>query len=511
MPPNTRPSPKTRTPEIVPKNSRLNALPKPVRKRARPVAVAAVDLGATSGRIILGTWAGGRLALREAHRFANAYCELGPHAYWDIGTLWHEVRSGLLKAAALLPSGARLASVGVDTWGCDHVLLDDTGRLVFPLHAYRDNRVQPALRTLNKDRAASAQLYAATGIPNLFYNTSLQLAETLTRYPAISQIATRCLFLPDYFNFLLSGHAENELTIASTSQLLGVSENAAWSHDALAQFGIPPSWFRPPLLPGVTLGPVRGIRELRGTQVVVVPGHDTACAYDAMPTDGTGDLFLSSGTWSLVGFENPRPLVGPAAQKARIANERAGNGHFRPLTNIDGLFLLEQLMAEFADRPKNDKDWAALVNAAEAQGETPKESRLRLNDGSFASPRSMRAALDTQLRKRKLAPPRDLVGYARLIWDSLGQGHADSMRLFEKLTGKQFKRILIVGGGSKNRHLCQATADAARLPVLSFSLEGTAVGNLARQLIALGAVKDLASFRQTLAAQLKTTTYTPRE
>jgi len=494
-------SPKTRTSDV---------LPKPARKRARPVAIAAVDLGATSGRVILGTWAGEQLALREAHRFSNTYRELGTHAYWDIGTLWHELRTGLLKTAALLPSGARLASVGVDTWGCDHVLLDDTGRLVFPLHAYRDNRVQPGLRALNKDRAASARLYAATGIPNLFYNTSLQLAETIARYPALPQLATRCLFLPDYFNFLLSGRAENELTIASTSQLLGVGENAAWSRDALAQFGIPQNWFRPPVLPCTTLGTVRGIPELRGTQVVVAPGHDTACAYDAMPTDGSGDLFLSSGTWSLIGFESPRPLLGPAAQNARIANERAGNGHFRPLTNIDGLFLLEQLMTEFAERPRSDKDWAALITAAEAQGETSKESRLRLNDGSFANPRSMRSAIDTQLHKRKLASPRDLIGYARLIWDSLGQGHADSMRLFETLTGERFKRILMVGGGSKNRLLCQATADAAGIPVCSFSLEGTAVGNLARQLIALGAVKDLASFRQTLAAQLKTTTYTPR-
>jgi len=189
----------------------------PVRKVERPVSVAAVDLGATSGRVILGTWSGGRLALREAHRFANAYRELGTHTYWDIGSLWHEVRTGLLKATALLPSGTKLASVGVDTWGCDHVLLDDTGRLVFPLHAYRDSRVQPSLRALNKDRVASARLYAATGIPNLFYNTSLQLAETLTRYPAIPQLATRCLFLPDYLNFLLSGRAENELTVSLNS------------------------------------------------------------------------------------------------------------------------------------------------------------------------------------------------------------------------------------------------------------------------------------------------------
>jgi len=271
---------------------------------------------------------------------------------------------------------------------------------------------------------------------------------------------------------------------------------------------VPPSWFRPPVRSGTKLGPVRGLPALRGTQVIVAPGHDTACAFDAMPTNGEGDLFLSSGTWSLIGFESARPLLAPTAQKARISNERAGDGHFRPLTNIDGLFLLEQLMAEFADRPKTEKDWAALVSAAEAA--EPPPATLRLNNGSFANPASMRGAIDAQLRQRKLAPPSTLVGYARLIWDSLARCHADSMRLFESLTGTPFRRILIVGGGSKNRHLCQATADAAAIPVLSFSLEGTAVGNLARQLIALGAVADLAHFRQTLAPQLDTQPYTPR-
>ncbi|WP_231865729.1 rhamnulokinase [Cephaloticoccus primus] len=486
------------------------------RRGSAPVACAAVDLGATSGRVILGLWAGeagGRLRLTEAHRFPNAYRELGPHAYWDIGQLWHEVRSGLVKAAALVPHGGRLASVGVDSWGCDHVLLDDSGRIVFPLHAYRDNRVQPALKALNKDRASSARLYAATGIPNLFYNTSLHLAETLDRYPAIRGLATRCLFLPDYFNFLLSGRLENELTISSTSQLLGVQPQAEWAPDALAHFGIPPEWFRTPILPGTPLGPARSIPELRGAQVIAVPGHDTACAYDAMPaSEDGGDLYLSSGTWSLIGFENPTPLLGPAAQKARIANERAGGGHFRPLTNIDGLFLLEQLMVEYPEqRPKNAKDWAALVSAAEALRPASKRNTraaaggpalLKLNDGSFANPASMRAAIDSQLRKRKLPLPADLAGYARLIYDSIAHSHAEAMHLFERLTNKQFKRILMVGGGSKNRLLCQATADAAGIPVHSFSLEGTAVGNIARQLIALGAVKDLRSFRHHLSAQL---------
>src|ERR1019366_6544708 len=198
-----------------------------------------------------------------------------------------------LKAQEAFP---RLASVGVDTWGVDYALVDARGRLVFPAHAYRDKRTQLGLRQLAA--RGLERIYAATGVPNLVYNTSLQLEETVGRFPAIKAMATRCLFLPYYFNFLLSGRMVNELSIASTSQLLDV-RGMDWSRVALARFGIPRRWLAPPVLAGTRLGPVRAPQELKGTQVIVVPGHDTACAYDAMPAspDGT-DLYLSSRTWA---------------------------------------------------------------------------------------------------------------------------------------------------------------------------------------------------------------------
>ncbi len=295
---------------------------------------AAIDLGATSGRVILGAWAGDRLGLREIHRFPNAFHTLGGHDYWDLGTLWHEIQAGLRACVAALPRGARLASVGVDTWGVDYALVNDTGRLVFPVHAYRDARTQPGLRRLANTRAALDRLYAATGVPNVFYNSSLQLAEVAAACPAIQDLATRCLFLPDYFNFLLSGRMVNELSIASTSQLLDV-HSTAWSRAALDYFRIPPHWFTPPVPAGTKLGRVRGIPALAGTQVIAVPGHDTACAYDAMPASPDGsDLYVSSGTWSLVGFESDSPLLGSEALAARISNERIGDGRYRPLTNV---------------------------------------------------------------------------------------------------------------------------------------------------------------------------------
>ncbi len=469
---------------------------------------AAIDLGATSGRIILGTWANHRLTLNEVHRFPNTFRTLGAHDYWDLGTLWHEAQTGLRKAVAALPRGAKLASVGVDTWGVDYALVNDAGRLVFPVHAYRDARTQAGLRRLGNTRAALERVYAATGIPNVFYNTSLQLEEVVAHCPAIEDLATRCLFLPDYFNFLLSGRMENELTISSTSQLIDV-HSTNWSRATLDHFRLPPQWFSKPVLAGTKLSRVKNFPELAGAQVIAVPGHDTACAYDAMPAspDGT-DLYISSGTWSLVGFESDTPVLGPAALAARVSNERIGDGRYRPLTNVIGLWLLEGTLKDFASRPTSDKEWATLIATAEKL--SAPTALLDVADPAFANPPSMRAAIDSQLKRRKIPAPKNLTGYTRLICDSLGRGHADAMRAFEKMTGKIFRRILIVGGGSKNRLLCQATANAAGLPVVSFSLEGTAVGNLASQLIALRAVKDLATFRRHLGAELKQTVYAPR-
>ncbi len=472
------------------------------------IYTAAVDFGATSGRVILGSWSKNRLTLNEVHRFPNTFRTLAGHDYWDLGTLWHEAQTGLRKAVAALPRGAKLASVGVDVWGVDFALVNDAGRLVFPVHAYRDARSQPGLKRLANTRAALARIYAATGIPNVFYNSSLHLEETVASCPAITDLATRCLFLPDYFNFLLSGRMENELTVASTSQLLDV-HSTDWSPAALKHFRLPPQWFSKPIKSGTRLGAVKNFPELAGVQVVAVPGHDTAAAYDAMPAspDGT-DLFLSSGTWSLVGFESDKPILGAEALAARISNERIGDGRYRPLTNVIGLWLLEGTMKDFASRPSDDKAWAALISAAEKL--PAPAALLDVTDPAFTNPASMKAVIDAQLKRRKLAAPKNLAAYTRLICDSLGRGHADAMRAFEKMAGKKFKRILIVGGGSKNRLLCQATADAAGLPVVSFALEGTAVGNLASQLIALKAVKDLPSFRRHLAANLKQTVYGPR-
>jgi len=200
--------------------------------------------------------------------------------------------------------------------------------------------------------------------------------------------------------------------------------------------------------------------------------------------------------------------LGEDALKARISNERIGDGRYRPLTNVIGLWMLEQTMKDFATRPNSDVEWATLITNAENL--PAPATLLDVSDPVFSNPPSMRASIDAQLRKKKKTPPKDLASYVRLICDSLGRGHADAIRVFERLSGRTFKRILIVGGGSKNRLLCQATADASGLPVVSFQLEGTAVGNLASQLISLGVVKDIQTFRRHLARDLNQQIYQPR-
>jgi rhamnulokinase len=468
----------------------------------KPVRCAAVDLGATSGRVIVGTWGGAGLELDEVHRFTNGFRPMAGHEYWELPRLWGEVCAGLAKARRRYP---RLASVGVDAWAVDHVLVNDRGRPVFPVHAYRDTRTAAASRALA--RRGIGKVYALTGVPNYPYNTSLQLQETLRACPGVAKAASRCLFIPDYFNFLLSGRMENEFSIASHSQLIDVHATD-WSRGALDFFGIPRSWFARPALSPRRLGAVTGVPGLRGVVCVLTPGHDTACAFAAMPAAPDGsDLYLSSGTWSLLGFEGAAPLLGPGALEARVSNERMGDGRYRPLKSCLGLWLLERIVPEFSSRPQTPAAWSRLIAAA-ALARAP-ERLLDLSDASLFNPQSMRAAIDRQLRRRGGRPPGDLAGYTRLVCASLGRGHADAVGVLGRLAGRSFKRILIVGGGSQNRLLCQATADASGLPVASFSLEGTAVGNIAAQLVALGAVADHAAFRRVLSRQLRAADYRP--
>ena len=465
------------------------------------VHAAAIDLGATSGRVIVGTWSDDGLELTEVHRFPNAFHRLNDNDYWDIASLFSQVRKGLAEAKRLFPN---LASCGVDTWGVDHVLLDKAGRLTFPMHAYRDQRTEP-LRKRLIDAGDDRKLYDWTGLPPINYNTALQLGETLAAFPQLKDMAARVLLLPDYFNYLLSGRMCNEVSIASTGQLLDL-HGVSFSEQTLDYFGIPQRWFEGPSKAGMKLGKVRGIEGLEDVETILVPGHDTSCAFEAIPKTGN-DIFISAGTWLLTGGLTAQPAQGEAAYKLGVSNERDGLGGYRPNKILLGLWLLEQLASKLPNKPKSGAEWDAVTDQA-ADLPAP-QVLIDCTDEALFNPEDMKAAIDANLSRQGGTPPENLPAYMRLICDSLARSVANTVEQFGEMTGEDFDNIAIVGGGSKNQLLCQRIADASGLPVTSYSLEGTSVGNIGYQLLGLGVIENLDVYRAKIAQGINKHVYRP--
>ncbi|MGC9452492.1 MAG: rhamnulokinase [Oceanipulchritudo sp.] len=463
--------------------------------------VAAIDLGATSGRVIVGQVTREGVELTEAHRFPNSFSTLKPHLYWDVGRLFEEVQKGLHEARRLFPE---LASCGVDTWGVDHVITDKTGRLAFPVHAYRDERTNPVLKRI-RESGGGRRLFDLTGLPLVNYNTGLQLMETLEAFPGLREIGEKVMLLPEYFNFLLSGKSGCEFSHASTTQLLDV-KGREWSREALAYFGIPEGWLGQPAAAGRLLGPVTTSRDLGDLQVALVPGHDTSCAFEAIPLDGNS-LIVSSGTWMLAGGITEKPCLGEEAFELGVSNERTGTGGYRPNKILLGLWLLERTIPSFDKRPQSDAEWSALISAASECGKP--EVLIDTGDASLFNPPVMKEAIDAQLQSRGARPPQDLPGYVALICASLGASVSATSRKFESILSTQFDNIVIVGGGSKNGLLCQMLADYSGKRVTSFNLEATSVGNMAYQLLALGKISSLSEFHDLIRPSLSTRVYQP--
>jgi rhamnulokinase len=463
--------------------------------------VAAIDLGATSGRVIVGQVTREGIELTEAHRFANAFTTLGSHHYWDVGRLFGEVLTGLQEAKRLFPE---LRSCGVDTWGVDHVITGRDGRLAFPVHAYRDERTNALMKEIQA-RGEDRRLFDLSGLPMVNYNTGLQLAESLRAFPGLRSVGEQVMLLPEYFNFLLTGKSGCEFSHASTTQLLE-AEGRRWSREALAYFGIPEAWLADPVAAGSLLGPVSASRELRDVEVALVPGHDTSCAFEAIPRDGNS-LIVSSGTWMLVGGITDQPCLGDEAFALGVSNERTGSGGYRPNKILLGLWLLERTIPAFDKRPQSDAEWSALISAA---SERPlPEVLIDTRDEALFNPPDMRAAIDHQLRANGGQPPQDLPGYVALICASLGASVRDTTLRLESILNTTFENIIIVGGGSKNSLLCQMLANHAGKRVTSFNLEATSVGNMAYQLLALGKLRDLPEFHELIRPSLATRVYQP--
>jgi rhamnulokinase len=460
-------------------------------------AYAAVDLGAGSGRVIVGFVEGERIELQEVHRFAHEVRRVDGHERWDLARILAEVERGL--AAAGRAAGHALRSVGVDSWGVDHGFLDERGRLLADPISYRDRRTDGALERLFR-RVPRAELHARTGIQCMPINTSVQLFAQLEarEWPAA---AARLLMLPDLVHRHLCGAEVSEVTNASTTQLLGIDASGArrWDEELCAAIGVPRGVLPALVEAGAVLGRLRPelARRLDLAELeVVAPGtHDTASAVAGTPLE-PGWAYVSSGTWSLVGLETRAPVLGERACAENITNEAGVFGTNRLLKNVMGLWLLEASRRAWARRGPV-LEHAALQRAL--AGRAPLAQRLDPDDHSFLNPPDMPAAIAAQLHATAQAPVEGELALSQLVLESLARRYAEVVALLVELTRTPIRGLHVVGGGSQNDFLNQRTADATGLPVRAGPVEATALGNVAVQAIHDGGFADLASARRAIA------------
>ena len=447
----------------------------------------AIDIGASSGRHIVGWMDGGELKTEEVYRFPNGVTERDGHLIWDMESLLIHVKTGLRAAFAKYPE---IESLSVDTWGCDYVLLDGNKEL-WPCYAYRDHRTE-AIHEEVHAAVSFSELYRRTGCQFQLFNTVYQLAED--RQAGRLDRATDFLMVPEYLMYKLTGEKKKEFTNATTTGLVN-AETMEFDWEILARLGLPERLFPKLSQPGTVLGPLLpAVAEEVGGQcrVVLCATHDTASAVEGIPME-ENTPYLSSGTWSLLGVRTPKPITTEASEAANWSNE-GGVGYNRYQKNIMGMWLVNRLRSELCP----DTPWPEIVAAAEASSF---DETVDANDGSFLSPKSMRDAFDRALRGRadtddtahfsvtimppellvELFPPRRnlvIADYFRCAYRSLARGYAKALTELEHNTGRRYDKLYIVGGGAKNQFLNRLTEEAAGKTVIALPIEATAIGNL---------------------------------
>jgi len=465
----------------------------------------AIDLGAGSGRAMLGRVEAETLQLRELHRFHYGPRRRDGHLRWDIGALLQGIDAGLEAAAlAARAAGTRVASVGACSWAIDYGLLDDTGRLLEEPIAYRDERTRGVMEEVF-ERVPREELYARTGIQFLPFNTLYQLAAHVRE--GLPPAARRLLMVPDLCHRHLSGRESGEVTNASTSQMWRV-DGAGWDRELLGRLGIP-AGLLPEVVPaGTVLGPLLSERRggLEGEVAVIAPAtHDTASAVAGTPL-AEGWAYVSSGTWSLVGVELPRPVLGAGASRHSFTNEAGVGGAIRFLKNVMGLWILESCR----------KEWSASGHAVTIETLLEQVSGVPRfcgfvypDDARFLNPPSMVQTLEECLRETGQAVPASAPELARVVLDSLALRYASVLDQLEELTGQAIPGVHVVGGGSLNDYLNQATASASGRPVLAGPVEATAAGNVIVQALAAGELGSLAEGRRLVAASFRPRRFEP--
>ena len=473
----------------------------------KTVKMLAFDFGASSGRAILGIYEDGKLTIEEIHRFSNDPVEINGSLYWDVLRLFYEVKQGILKC---VQKGHRdISSIGVDTWGVDFGLLDEQGNLLGNPYHYRDKRTTGMMDKIF-EVIPREELYSKTGLEFMWFNTILQIFSMKYHNSPLLQQAKSFLLMPDLFNYFLTGVKAAEYSIASTTQLLD-AHAGSWSGDILNKLGIPGELFADIVKSGTIIGRLTPdiSQELGVPQVNVIAtaGHDTQAAIASVPAQEENFVYISCGTWSLMGVESDRPVINEKSSALEVTNEGGVGGKITLLKNIMGLWLVQECKRQW----EKEGDHVSFAELEELAGRA--EAFVSFVDpghASFISPGNMPERIREYCRKTNQPVPEGKGEIVRCIAQSLAMKYRDTVESLEELLGKPLSVIHMVGGGIKDRMLCQFTANATGRNVIAGPVEATSIGNLMVQALALGEVKDLQEIRRVVKASFPTADYVPQ-
>ena len=463
----------------------------------------AIDLGATSGRSIIATYDGKKVEMKELTRFKNPMIPVGGHLFWDLPALYNEILIALRKT---VEDGIKVESMGIDTWGVDVAFFGKDGQLLSLPYCYRDAHTEGAIDRYMKMHD-KREVYDRTGIQFMEFNTLFQLDTLRHNGCTALENADKILFTPDALIYMLTGKAICEYTIASTSQMLNPNTGDL-DAELLRSIGLDRSQFGPMTQPGTVIGPLsEQVRQATGVgedlKVIAIAAHDTASAVAAVPAKDPDYAYLSCGTWSLMGIESPVPVINDESYRLNFTNEGGIEGTTRFLKNICGLWIFEQCRPEFKDVPTEIGPLTALCDT------TDFDSIINPDDPAFAHPASMTRAIDEYCEKTGQIAPRTPAEYIRCIYLSLAHRYKAIIGMLSEMSPNPIKRLHVIGGGSKNPHLMQLTANALGMPVICGPTEGTALGNVLMQIKAAGLVKTLPEMRGIVANSVELKTYTP--
>ncbi|MBQ8823398.1 MAG: rhamnulokinase [Lachnospiraceae bacterium] len=463
----------------------------------------AIDIGASSGRHILSHMENGKLILEEVHRFPNGLHEKDGEKCWDYEALFNEIKTGLKKCKEI---GKIPASVGIDTWGVDFVLLDENDKVLGNTVGYRDDRTQGMDEEVYKI-IPHEQLYLRTGIQKAIFNTIYQLMAVKKGHPEYLEQAKTFLMVPDYFHYLLSGKKSNEYTEASTSQLLN-PQTKEWDKELIEMLGIPSDMFLPISVPGTVLGDLT--EELQAElgfncKVVLPATHDTGSAVLAVPSNNPDTVYISSGTWSLMGVERMEADCSLESMAHNFTNEGGYQYRFRYLKNIMGLWMIQSVKKELKEEQGIDISFGELCAEAAKQSIT---SLVDCNDGRFLAPKNMTKEVQAACEESGQQVPQTPAEIASVIYNSLAKCYAETIEEIQEITGKTYDSISVVGGGANAEYLNELTAKYTGRTVFAGPTEATAIGNLMVQMMVGGELTDLNSARDCVFASFDVKTYT---